>query len=465
MTKRHLLLILSFVLLVTLVALPVAAQSYPDPGTGSTYTELANKTANQAQVSVYYYDQNGSSLAGPSPTIPGNGSFLIDPASSQLPQGFNGAGVASSNQPLAAVVQTNWTGSPSGDGFEIDTYTGVSAGSTKICFPSLFKANQQVAAFTVQNTGTSAANVQISYYRRNGTAEGQFTDAIPMGAQHTYDLRTPGATVPNLTAPWDGSAIVESTNGQPLAGVGVITQAGRSSQYNAANCGGLSGSTVLVAPSHFRSYVGGNRNIVSALNIQNLENAAAAVTLVYTPRDPALPSKTINTTIPALSAIGYNTSSGFEDLGDNWAGVVRITSDKGVVATVITQWFRGSGPEAGYYSAFNVTEGKTKWWVPNVRRVGSPTKTNSAILLQNVGAADASVTTKFYNRQGVLVHTDGPITLASGGAGTVNTFNMTQLGTAFEGHAVVESNQPLAVALNSIDRNPSGSATTNGVPE
>ena len=40
------------------------------------------------------------------------------------------------------------------------------------------------------------------------------------------------------------------------------------------------------------------------------------------------------------------------------------------------------------------------------------------------------------------------------------------LGSSFEGHAVVSSNQPLAVVLNGIIKSPgSGSATTNGVTQ
>ena len=54
--KRRLVLVLSFVLLLALVAIPAAAQSYPDPGSGSTYTELVNKTTDTATVNITYYN-------------------------------------------------------------------------------------------------------------------------------------------------------------------------------------------------------------------------------------------------------------------------------------------------------------------------------------------------------------------------------------------------------------------------
>lgn len=489
MTRKRLTLVFSFMLLLTLMALPAAAQSFPDPGTGSTYTELVNTTADTATINITYYNQTGGTVAGPTRTIPGNGSTAIDPASSQLPQGFNGAGVVSSNKQLASVVQTQWVGGP-GDGFQMGLYSGVSAGSSKICFPSMFKyAPAIVSSFTVQNTGTGDADVELKYYSRTGTLEGTFTDTIPVGSQHSYDMRTPGATVPNVANGWDGSAMVTVTNGQTIAGVGVVNQGGRSSTYNAADCAGLTGSTTLVVPSQYRVYNAdptdpSNRSkwswvLLSALNVQNLENATANVTLQYTPRDPAKNSLTINQQIPANSAAGFNTRGGvnganpgvFDVLGNFWDGTVTITSDKAVVATVITQWFRGTGPESGYYAASNGATGATKFWVPDVRRVkvsGNFTEF-SAVIIQNIGTANTTVTTKFYDRSGSVVHTQTDTLTPGQGVGyntRAGTGGTSALGDSFEGHAVVESDgQPLAVVLNGVALNPYGSGTTNGVSQ
>ncbi len=481
MTKRRVTLFLSFALLLALVAIPAAAQSYPDPGTGSTYTELANTTADSASVSITYYDQGGSSTTGPNRTVLGNGSTAIDPASSQLPQGYNGAGVVSSNKPLASTVNTQWTGG-SGDGFQMGLYSGVSAGSGRICFPSLFKVDGAIiASFTVQNTGTASASINIDYYSRVGTHEGQYTDSIPQGAQHTYDLRTSSATVPNLADGWDGSAIVEVTNGQSVAGVGVVNQNGRSSTYNAPDCEGLSGATTLVVASQFRVFSGSDSSdtsaytLWSAVNIQNLENSTATVTLVYTPRATGGPSQTIaDVSIPANSVAGFNTrTTQFDPLGGNWDGAVTITSDKAVAANVISQWKRGGQFESGYYAAANGADGLTKFWVPGVRRVeaGSSIDDYSAVIIQNIGGNNTSVETKYYDRSGNVLHTQTD-SLNAGQSIGYNTRNDSDwdpsvLGDSYEGHAVVDSTggQPLAVVLNGIQKNPGGSATTNGVAQ
>ncbi len=483
MSKRRITLFIVFVLLLALVAMPVAAQSFPDPGTGSTYTELANKTEEAATAQITYYDTSGVMHQGPQRNIPANGSIAIDPDSVQLPQNFVGAGVVSSNQPLASVVATKWTGGP-GDGYQMAYYSGVSAGSSRICFPSLFKnAPNIVASFAVQNTGTAPAEIKITYYKRDGTPGGQSTDTIPAGAQHTYDLRTPGGAVPNFPNGWGGSAIVEVTNGQTVAGVGVINQVGRSATYNAPNCDGLSGPTTLVVPSHYRHVsASGQWSLLSALNVQNLEGTDAHVTLEYVPRDASInPSKTVNITIPPYSSAALNMRSGyqgdstfFDDLGNNWGGSVKITSDKAIVANVNTQWFRGTGPEAGYYAAANTQEGAGKFLAPYVRRVkdGSTWKEYSAVIVQNLTNDSANVTIKFYDRSGAekLTLTD---TLGPGGSvgyntrtgGSRNANDFVPLGDNFEGHAVVTSNQAIAVVLNGVSWAPnSGSATTNGIP-
>ena len=489
MTKRRMFSLLGLVFVLALVALPVAADTaaYPDPGTGSTTTELANKTANQAQVSIFYYDQAGNSVNGPQPVIPGNGSVMIDPASSQLPQGFNGAGVASSNQPLAAVVQTDYTGGP-GDGYQTGFYAGVAQGSSKICFPSLWKQSSQISSFAVQNTGTSSVAVKINYKGRDGVDQGTFDDTIPIGAQHTYDLAAPGGPMPNLPDPWAGAASVTVNGAGTIAGVGTTAYVGRYTDYNAVDCANVSGATTLVVPSQFRQFTGSTFNLWSAINIQNLSNDTATVEIKYINRANPADVLTINKTIAPLSAIGLNTRTGgdyppstFDPLNvtPTWAGTAVVVSDKPVVGTVITQWNRGAGENDGaFYGTVSNTLGSTKWFVPNEKRVqsGATWQKYSATIIQNLGGSSADVTITYYNRSGTQVLQFANESIAAGAALGLNTRTggdkaasaFDPLGTSYEGHAVVTSNngQPLAVVLNGIVNSPTkGSAATNAVTQ
>ena len=308
--KKQIALVLAVVMLLALVAIPAYAD-YPDPGVGTTYTELANKESAAASASITYYNPSGGTVPGTNVSIPGNGSYMVDPDSTALPQGFVGSAVVSSNKQLASVVQTEWVGGP-GDGFQMGLYSGVAAGSSEICFPSLWKydvgGNQIISSFAVQNTGTSPVNVDLTYTSRAGNVVSNESVTIPAGAQNTKDL----ATVPNIPSDFEGSVQAVVNGEGSIAGVGVATWGGdtRSATYNAADCSGASGETVLVAPTHYRVRPGSNWVIWSAVNVQNLSGNTATLKLTYVDRDGGTPDLVLTNTIPPYSTIGANTRNG-----------------------------------------------------------------------------------------------------------------------------------------------------------
>ncbi len=147
------------------------------------------------------------------------------------------------------------------------------------------------------------------------------------------------------------------------------------------------------------------------------------------------------------------------------------------MATVITQWNRGGNRESGFYAAANQSSGATKFYAPGLRHVNPPTFDKySAVVVQNLGSATADVTIVFYDRAGNDLLTFNNEMIAAGASLGLNTRNggdkdgsaFNALGDAYEGHAVVTSNngQPLSVVVNGISKAPNGgSATTNGVTE
>ena len=489
--KKQLVLVLSVVMLLALVVIPASAAGFPDPGSGTTYTELANKEAVAASASITYYNTSGGTVPGTNFTIPGNGSYMIDPEDTQLVQGFEGSAVVSSNKMLASVVQTEWEGGP-GDGFQMGLYSGVSAGSSAICFPSLWKyENLIISSFAVQNTGTSPVDVDLTYTGRDGVVAMVDSDTIPAGAQHPFDLATLG-----IPLSWAGSVKVAVNGEGSVAGVAVVTWGGananktRSATYNAADCSGAPVSTTLVVPTHFRYHPLGDDwtgGIWSAVNVQNLSGNTANLTLTYTDRDGGTDPLVLTSTIPPYATIGANTRNGgdfpasdFDPLDAvdlAWVGAVKIVVSESAVATVITQWDRNGINEAGVYAAADVSAGATKIFAPGVKRIKPGGWDQwSAVIVQNLGTGAADVTIDFYDRTGASLLTFSNDTIAPGAALGYNTNNggdkdkadFYVLGDAYEGHAVVTSNngQPLAVVLNGVSKAPDGgSATTNGVAE
>ena len=175
--QRRPFLFLLIVVLIAVIAMPVSAQNWPDPGIGNTYTELVNKTADSATVLLSYYDAAGALHDGPKQTIPGNGSMVIDPEKMTIPPEFAGVSSYASDQPLAVVVKTLWK-EGSGDGLQMGLYSGVNDPSSKLCFPSLWKVEGRILSrIVVQNTDSIPVTLSIAYKNRDG-------------AEHRYKILT-----------------------------------------------------------------------------------------------------------------------------------------------------------------------------------------------------------------------------------------------------------------------------------
>lgn len=494
--QRRPLLFLLIIVLIAVIAIPASAQNWPNPGIGSTYTELANKTADSATVLLSYYDTQGALHDGPKQTIPGNGSMVIDPEKLTVLPEFAGISSYASDQPLAAVVKTLWKEGP-GDGLQMGLYSGVSAPSSKLCFPSLWKMEGRILSrFVVQNTDSIPVILSIAYKNRDGADAGIFSDTLVAGTEKTYDLARPGDAIPDLPNDWEGSAIVSTNGSSSLAGVAIVsygsedTRRARSAAYNAVDCAGRSGLTTLQAPTQFRvKRTDGNWAMWSALNIQNIENIDASVTIRYTPRQASKPGLVLNETLPANATLGLNTRTGgnedagaFEPLGDNWDGSVTITSDRAIAATGITQWDRNGYVESGIYETIDDLAFHTTFFAPDIKRIKDHETWRewSAVIVQNMGSKPADVTILFYDRLGeeklrldheqIAPSAAMGYNLRNGGSKSPAAFD--PLGDDFEGHAVVIGNndQPLGVVLNHILR-PSddpfqgASGATNALPQ
>ena len=106
-------------------------------------------------------------------------------------------------------------------------------------------------------------------------------------------------------------------------------------------------------------------------------------------------------------------------------GAVKIEVSEPAVATVITQWARGGGVEAGVYAAADLSSGATKVYAPGVKRIvnNSVFENYSAVVVQNLGTSAADVTLDFYDRTGTTLLSFRQILFAPGAALGYNTKN------------------------------------------
>lgn len=206
-----------------------------------------------------------------------------DAKTAGLPQDFVGSAVVSSDQPVAANLNTQV---PSGTGTNdpnnpnrVGTASGVLEPATKIYFTQVMKTywgwNSYLA---VQNTGAEMANVTIRYYNdANGTEVAAASQAVTIHPYSTYIFRQADNT--NLPASWSGSAVVISDNSQPLAGVANFFNDGASKENAAFNSYNAfsSGATKLFVPRYVVNYY----DYQGGLKIQNVGTSATNVTITY----------------------------------------------------------------------------------------------------------------------------------------------------------------------------------------
>ena len=100
-------LILTVALMLVAVSIVSAQGSFPDPGVSETNAilqNLATGSGETATVAIDYYNQSGSLVYTNSTiTIPPKSVVEVKTADENLPSGFQGAAVISSDRPLAAV--------------------------------------------------------------------------------------------------------------------------------------------------------------------------------------------------------------------------------------------------------------------------------------------------------------------------------------------------------------------------
>jgi len=304
-------------------------------------------------------------------------------------------------------------------------------------------------------------------------------------------MRTPPACAGWTNAVADGS--ITATSANMLAGASTAAWPNRAGAYQALTS--ADAGTVLYASSHYRFKLNASDaeyTLFSAINIQNTDAANdAPITVEYYTRGDSsgTPALTINTTVPAGSAIGLNTKNGasvdaalFNALGTDWDGSVKIISDNDIplVGTGITNW--GTVGYAGIYALVSDNGAASTIFVPaQYRRVVNGSWAQwSAINLQNIGGSTVSradLTITYIDTNGATVATftgnDLPFDLASGAAFGLNTRNggnltaadFEVLGDNFIGGILVEgpAGSSLVAVSNIVYSN--RASVYNGVPE
>lgn len=224
------------------------------------YTNVVVQNAGSASINVTLKIYNGATLVdSETKTVPGNASVSFDQkARVALPNGIY-AGVVEATGPVAAMVSV-WNSS--GQQY---AYNGFTSGSSIAYAPVLMKSYYGFnTALTVQNVGTTTANVTVTY--SNGTTN---VKSIPAKASQLF--YTPNEA--GLPAGWLGAAKIVATGSTIVALVNESDVNNRAASYT----GFASGGTKANAPIVLKTYYG----FSTSITCQNIGTAAANITATY----------------------------------------------------------------------------------------------------------------------------------------------------------------------------------------
>lgn len=453
-------------LLLALVPFAANAQTGISLQTGF---QVQNLGSGPATVTVTYYNlSDGTVATTQTETIAQGGSFTFFGATMKVAAGFKGSVVISADQPIAAV--SNVLGTLAVGGANQGSYNGFTAGAATINLPIIQRGNSGIDTFVaVQNAGEVDAAVSISFTPGSfgGTVIGNGgvvkTATIKKGQSFIFDQATDEYS--GLGTRFVGSAIVTSTNGQPI--VSTVSQVGRASSRALSIYDGFTNAaaspTVLLPLIQTRN---GPGQTFVGIQVQNAGSTPTKVTITFTGN-----TQTGCTTPPAVTSGDIAAGGAFTFLsnssqftatpaGCRYVGSATVTNSAGNNLVAVVNQLDDAGVNRGgsSYEGFNPAAATKAVSLP-LLQANNAGSIFSGIQIQNTTATQANVNITFSPNtltSGTLcpavpaitrqVPANGSITLLTNGPTGVVTTNTCR----YVGSASVTSDQNIVAVVNEL---------------
>lgn len=312
------------ILMVALSAPIVMAQGDPNANiTWSSAYQVQNLASTDATVTITYYEQGSDTTYAGNTTVPGDGSvtifpFVLNDDVASGPETFNGSAVLSSDQPIAAILNTQSSSSP----FYGASTLGFTEGATSLSLPLIACNNAGFDTwFNIQNVGSSDANVTVNYVAGSAGVNATDTVVIPPYQAKTFDqnantsLGTKTCTdlADTTSDKFVGGATVSSD--QPVVASVMFLGTGSIPAVQGYN-GFTGGSTSVNLPL----IMANNSSFYTSIQIQNAGVSDTTITIAY----------------------GANTSTGGDPVSEDWdipaGGSVTVLNLGGVSAYSKNDW-------------------------------------------------------------------------------------------------------------------------------
>lgn len=456
--------ILAAALLVAMMALAIPGANAQLSIVWSTGFQVQNLSASTANISITFYQQNGTALTPFSDTVAANGSKTYSVLNGtngtpSVPAGFNGSAVISADQPVAAILNI------SGNSFAYGgSASGISAGATKVGLPLIQKNNGGFETWcSIQNAGSAAASVTVTFAPRDSLSGNAHTTAavtVQPGAATTIDT----SQISALGTKFVGAATVNSS--QPVAAI--CNQTGLGASKTLLTYDGFGAGSANVRVPLVQNGNGATGNLFSSgISIQNIGTSPTNITVTFSTNTkgsfqpaaitfnnvPAGQTKTINTANATNNAnapgFGGNTAA------QRYVGSATITNSANQQLVAVVNQI-GASSTGSSYEGYNPANATNKVSLPLL--MANNGGFNTAFQCQNVGSTSASLVVKYGpNSKGTFVPANVTQTIAAGAAGApISQGGAATAGNKYVGSATVTSTGGAIVCVG----NQLGSSTT-----
>ncbi|MBN1371482.1 MAG: hypothetical protein JW987_06040 [Anaerolineaceae bacterium] len=328
-----------------------------------TYTSgvnVQNLSADPGELLVTYYNAGVADGSG------GTQNMVTDPIAIDgfgvknffpihAPAGFSGSVVISSSKPVAAVTNITNTSLT-----VLGAYNGRAAGSPNVYLPLLHKANSGFDSwYSIQNTGSVAATVQIDY-SSTGIGVDSTVIVAPNASVNVYQKdETIHGTFKTFAA--------SLTSTQPI--VVVVLQ--ESTSNILAYTGFSSGSKLPVMPTINQN----NAQYITGTQVYNLGAESTDVTISYTAGQYGTDC-TETRTVPAKTMVIFTTDVFMKDTpgisetcvnGQRFLGSAKVTTNStNQDLAVLVNQLKIPGVNGSAYSAFDPATATNSVFMPTI---------------------------------------------------------------------------------------------------
>jgi hypothetical protein len=281
------------------------------------------------------------------------------------------------------------------------------------------------SAFRVQNLEGTAATCSYAFYGSDGVA------AFTSGNESVAPGDSLYVYVPDVSGLLTGSYSAVVSCDRKVAAVSNFSDANSGASYSGVAEPGME----WFAPGIYDNYFDYYSNVV----VQNASASAVDVTLqIFEPGNTTPVFEATETAVPANAAVSFE-QEGLDELVDDQFYSAKISAT-GNVAPIVNIYGKGTADNQLYsYNAF--TAGSTTAYAPVI--MSNYYGYNTALVVQNIGAADAAVTVEYTNGF------SADYTIAPGAAESIYTPGVAGVpsGDVLYG-ATVTSDQPVVVLVN-----------------